>query len=41
LSSAVDRLLSPDLAIDGIEEANEFEVLVALHQRPITARRAR
>jgi hypothetical protein len=31
LSSAVDRLLSPDLALDSIEEANEFEVLVALH----------
>jgi hypothetical protein len=27
----VDRLLGRDLAFDGVEEADEFEVAVALH----------
>jgi hypothetical protein len=29
----VDELASRDLALDGIEEANEFEMAVALHAR--------
>jgi hypothetical protein len=27
----VDRLLGPDLALDGVVEADEFHVAVALH----------
>jgi hypothetical protein len=38
----VDRLASRDLALDGIEEADEFEVAVALHaaadHRPVEHR---
>jgi hypothetical protein len=31
LSSTVDRLRGPDLAVDGVAEADEFYVAVALH----------
>jgi hypothetical protein len=37
----MDRPIGRDLALDSIEEANEFEVRWRCMQRPITVRRAR